>query len=125
MAGGRTFAFVNSALVLLGLAICVLGPRNAEAGQSQNPPPAEPQAPFALKLESNLVVVRAVIRDAEGQPVKGLKREDFKIFDQGKERYISQFEEESSRLPEIPSQNIGATPSAPESCSRMAASTSR
>lgn len=53
-------------------------------------------APVQLKIESNLVVVRAQVRDAKGQPVKGLTREDFKIFDRGKEQSVTQFEEESA-----------------------------
>jgi VWFA-related protein len=54
------------------------------------------QAPFQLKAESNLVVVRVVVRDANGKPVAGLQKEDFKLLDRGKEQYISQFEVETS-----------------------------
>jgi VWFA-related protein len=57
------------------------------------------QAPFQLKVGSNLVVVRVVVRDANGKPVAGLQKEDFKLLDRGKEQTISQFEVETSSLP--------------------------
>ena len=52
-----------------------------------------------LKVASNLVVVRVVVRDAQGKPVKGLQKEDFKLFDSGKEQPIAQFEVESAVEP--------------------------
>jgi len=52
-----------------------------------------------LKVTSNLVVVRVVVRDAQGKPVKGLRKEDFKLFDSGKEQPIVQFEAESAVEP--------------------------
>ncbi|MBS1802942.1 MAG: VWA domain-containing protein [Acidobacteria bacterium] len=58
---------------------------STEKAADQNP---------TLRLESNLVVLRVVVRDARGVPVVGLKRDDFKLFDEGKEQSISQFEEE-------------------------------
>ena len=54
----------------------------------------EPQ--LRLKVASNLVVVRVVVRDAQGKPVENLKKEDFKLFDRGKEQQISHFEEQRS-----------------------------
>ncbi len=51
---------------------------------------------FQLKVQSNLVIVRVVVRDTRGEPVRDLKKEDFKVFDQGKEQSITQFEEHSS-----------------------------
>jgi VWFA-related protein len=65
------------------------------------------QAPFQLKAESNLVVVRVVVRDANGKPVAGLQKEDFKLLDRGKEQSISQFEVETSSSP---SPNPGTIP---------------
>ena len=49
-----------------------------------------------LKVTSNLVVVRVVVRDAQDKPVNGLRKEDFKLFDSGKEQPIAQFEAEST-----------------------------
>ncbi len=55
-----------------------------------------------LKVTSNLVVVRVVVRDAQGKPVMGLRKEDFKLFDSGKEQPIVQFEAESAVEPPSP-----------------------
>ena len=55
-----------------------------------------------LKVTTNLVVVRVVVRDAQGQPVKGLRKQDFKLFDSGKEQAIAQFEVESAVEPPSP-----------------------
>ena len=71
------------------------------AGQTNDKNPAETkaQAPFQLRVASNLVVVPVVVRDAQGKPVEGLKEEDFKLFDRGKEQTIKQFEVETSPAP--------------------------
>ncbi len=52
-----------------------------------------------LKVTTNLVVVRVVVRDAQGKQVKGLRKEDFRLFDSGKEQPIAQFEVESATEP--------------------------
>ena len=52
-----------------------------------------------LKVNSDLVVVRVVVRDAQGKRVKGLRKEDFKLFDSGEEQPIAQFEAESAVEP--------------------------
>ena len=52
-----------------------------------------------LKVTTNLVVVRVVVRDAQGKPVNGLRKEDFKLFDSGKEQPIAQFEAEPAVEP--------------------------
>jgi VWFA-related protein len=61
-----------------------------------NPPATQ------LQVTSNLVVVRVVVRDAQGKPVKGLRKEDFKLFDSGKEQSITQFEVEAAVEPPSP-----------------------
>ena len=81
-------------------------------GQSDDKTAAEDQAPAVLKLESNLVVVRVIVRDAQGNPVKGLKREDFKLYDQSKEQSIAQFEEEPSDEVRLAAPSV-QTPSIP------------
>jgi VWFA-related protein len=78
--------------------------------QTSDKAPAPPvsQPPFQLKVISNLVVVRVVVRDADGKPVEGLQKEDFKILDQGKEQSILQFEAETSALPALTSTPVRA-----------------
>ena len=69
----------------------------AQSRANEKTPAETPdQAVFRLKVASNLVVVRVVVRDAQGKPVGELKKEDFHLFDRGKEQTITQFELESS-----------------------------
>jgi VWFA-related protein len=63
--------------------------------QVQTNTTASSQPATRLKVTTNLVVVRVVVRDAQGKPVKGPRKEDFKLFDSGKEQPIAQFEVES------------------------------
>jgi VWFA-related protein len=85
---GRKLAIIAALFAVLSISnfpsLAVAQAGNAAAAQSQ--------AKTELKIESNLVVVRAVVRDAQGHPVDGLKKEDFKLFDRGKEQSIAQFE---------------------------------
>jgi VWFA-related protein len=68
----------------LGFALMAAQPQESNSAQVQ------------LRIESNLVVVRVVVRNGEGLPVGGLKKDLFKVFDRGKEQSIVQFEEESA-----------------------------
>lgn len=58
--------------------------------------PYAPQTENALRVQTNLVEVRVVVRDAKGQPVAGLRPEDFNVFDNGKLQTISLFAVETS-----------------------------
>jgi VWFA-related protein len=49
------------------------------------------QTPYHLKVTSNLVALRVVVRDAQNKPVENLHKEDFKLFDRGKPQSITQF----------------------------------
>jgi VWFA-related protein len=76
----------------------IAAPPQANSAQPA-PPRAQDSAEFRLKVESNLVVVRAVARDAHGKPIETLGREDFRLFDKGKEQTIAHFEIERSPQP--------------------------
>ncbi|WP_348261206.1 VWA domain-containing protein [Telmatobacter sp. DSM 110680] len=78
-------------LILLALVVASFcSPSLTAQSQTSN------ELSFQLKVQSNLVIVRVVVRNAKGEPVRGLKREDFKVLDQGKEQSITQFEEHAS-----------------------------
>ena len=83
------------------LAACVFPATPARAQVQTNSTANNPPA-TQLKVTSNLVVVRVVVRDAQGKPVKGLRKEDFKLFDSGKEQSIEQFEVEAPVEPPSP-----------------------
>jgi VWFA-related protein len=88
--------------LLLLLAVLAAGTVNAGqgvAGQSSSDKEIssqEVQAPFKLQVQRNMVLVRAIVRDSNGRPVSGLRKEDFRLFDNGKLQEIDQFAVESS-----------------------------
>src|SRR6266851_3949164 len=51
--------------------------------------------PATFKVRVNLVLVRAVVRDAHGKVVSNLKKEDFQLYDNRKLQAISSFSVES------------------------------
>src|SRR5580698_655366 len=83
------------------LAACLFPATPAKAQVQTNSSAGNPPA-TRLQVTSNLVVVRVVVRDAQGKPVKGLRKEDFKLFDSGKEQSIAQFEVEAAVEPPSP-----------------------
>jgi VWFA-related protein len=90
----QTIAFAGAITALLFLPRQVI----AQTADLTN----QTQSIADLKATSNLVVVRVVVRDAQGKPVKGLKKEYFQIFDRGKEQAIAQFEEEAPSSEALP-----------------------
>ncbi len=82
----------------------------------QNPNPAEvtshdTEPTFKLEVQRNLVLVRVVVRDAQGNPVANLRKEDFRLLDNGKPQTVINFAIETP--PSTPV--AGAKPQAPES----------
>jgi VWFA-related protein len=53
------------------------------------------QSPFKVQVQRNMVLVRAIVRDSKGRPVPGLRKEDFRLWDNGKPQQIDQFAVES------------------------------
>ena len=70
-------------------------------GQAPSTTQAPAGATANLSAETNLVIVKVVVRDGNGNPVSGLKKEDFKLLDRGKEQQLSSFEEEPSSTSSI------------------------
>ena len=50
----------------------------------------------AIKVQVNLVLVRAVVKDSSGKIVSDLKQQDFQVFDNGKPQKISSFNVETA-----------------------------
>ena len=101
---------MRQSLILATLfgALCLAGSSAVTQCQTTDKPAATDQSSLQLKVESNLVVVRVVVRDAQGHPVVGLNKEDFKLLDRGKEQPIGQFEEELQ--PENPASSAPTQP---------------
>lgn len=81
---------ILSALYVMALAVVCLPTANARQTVS-----SQTDQTLTLKSETNLVLVRVVVRDSQGHPITGLKKEDFKLFDRGKEQPITHFDEVS------------------------------
>jgi VWFA-related protein len=60
-------------------------------------------SPYSIRVETKLVELSVAVRDSKGHAIRGLKRENFQILDEGKEREIAAFSEEET---------AAATPSA-------------
>jgi len=63
-----------------------------------------------LRVRSNLVLVRVVVRDRSGHAVTGLSKEDFRLFDEKSEQFISQFT--SQGTPAMSATEIGSAAAA-------------
>lgn len=60
---------------------------------------ASPQAPPSLVSESHVVLISVAVRDATGQNVQGLSKQDFSVFDNGKPRDFLLFPSDNSSAP--------------------------
>jgi len=68
---------------------------------------------YTLRVETKIVDVGVTVRDAHGRTVSGLKRDDFRIYDDGKERRIAAFSEDRAAADEA--EASGAKPAPPSS----------
>ena len=87
------------AVMLLPVVVASAKPARAQAPANT---PTGTLPVTQLKVTSNLVVVRVVVRDAQGKPVMGLRKEDFRLFDSGKQQPITQFQVEPGVEPSSP-----------------------
>src|ERR1700683_5068944 len=74
-------------------------------------------SPYSIRVETKLVELNAAVRDWNGRAIHGLARGDFRIYDEGKEREIATFSEETiaagtTAQPESPSAALTPAPGA-------------
>jgi Ca-activated chloride channel family protein len=86
--------FANPASIVLLMLLVTLPPAIAQNSQNSTPTQLDSATP-TLKIESNLVAVSAIVRDAAGKPVSGLTRDDFLLRQDGKPQTISFFSQGS------------------------------
>jgi len=86
-------------LLMWALLVASVFCTRAQAGQASGEKEIavqEVQSEFKLQVQRNMVLVRVIVRDSKGTPVSGLRKEDFRLFDNGKPQEIEQFGVESS-----------------------------
>jgi VWFA-related protein len=95
----ETFMRSSSCLLLLSFALPAFAA------------PATPSVPHAAEsVEVSIVNVDAVVVDKQGQRVRGLRRDDFEIFENGTRQPITNFAEYSSTLQEQSATVTAQTP---------------
>ena len=88
LSSGRGRSFSCAAALLL--ASLTAPPARAQTPPPQ-PPPAATETGFRLKKSVELVEVHVTVTDARGNFLAGLKRENFRILDNGREQAITHF----------------------------------
>jgi Ca-activated chloride channel homolog len=78
----------------LAAALFLAGLVPSRAQQKETPPPqaapgVEVEEDDVLRIDTDLVLVDVTVTDAEGRPVRGLRAEDFKLFEDGEERQVA------------------------------------
>lgn len=91
------------AILLLCIAVAAQGTSSAQ-NQSSKPdakPPAKPlnEQDNVLRIETELVQIDLVVTDKQGNPVSGLRREDFELFEDGKKQTLTHFAAGTAKQP--------------------------
>ena len=86
-----------------GLALALVAFFGAGAGSPQSAPPTaapaeqQPSGPV-IRREVDLVLVEAVVRDSAGRPMKGLKQDEFFLYEEGVQQEIAHFSQDQLPL---------------------------
>jgi VWFA-related protein len=84
----------------IGVGLVVVWPAVAAAAQTQEPPEVkseETTPTFTVRAQRNEVLVRVIVRDANGNAVRGLTKDDFRLFDNGKPQSVTAFSVENNQ----------------------------
>jgi Ca-activated chloride channel family protein len=87
----RVFALAAALLVASAVASspAAFARQDGAAAQRPSPTPEEVGEDDVLKIDTDLVLVEVSVTDAEGRAVKGLRPEDFKLYEDGDERPVA------------------------------------
>ncbi len=76
--------------------------------------PSEPEmSPLVMNVDVRVIDVDVVVTDKRGNPITGLKAEDFEIFENSVPKPISNFYEVENGRPKLEASEVGATTPAP------------
>ncbi len=102
MGGGRSLQValaecpLRAMTAAITFAVCLLA---TSAGFAQDATPElssqETQPSFHVESRRNLVLVRVVVRNSKGEAVQSLHKQDFEVFDNGKQQDIIEFDAQS------------------------------
>lgn len=89
-----------SAILLAAMLLQGAAPSLAQQAQPQPPAPQQDDqsrkaSPSPIRVATELVLANVVVRDKSGHLVKGLKKEDFALYEDGKKQEISTFDFEN------------------------------
>jgi VWFA-related protein len=85
---------MNKAVAIVAATLLAVNASAQDAPQArQSPQPQRPQ--YRVHVTSELVLVNVVVRDKKGDLVRGLKKEDFTLLEDGKRQTISTFDFEN------------------------------
>src|SRR5438132_12758421 len=76
----------------LVLIFVLLAPLGAAPQQSA---PQNQEQPYKISVTTEVVLVNVVVRDKDGKPVTGLKRDDFIVLEDNKPQTIASFDFEN------------------------------
>jgi len=96
----RTIAYL-----LIAALLAPMSPAQAAPGQTSTPQNQPQAGGFTIKKTSELVLVNVVVRDKDGQAVRGLTRDDFTVQEDGKAQTVASFDFENI-------ENVTAQPAA-------------
>ncbi len=82
---------IRIAATLLALTFLLRSPSPAQEHKH-----SPPQDAASLKLSTDLVSLSVTVTDQKGQPITGLRREDFKVYEDGVEQPLSFFSSEEA-----------------------------
>ena len=101
MKSSRTFlAWIS--LLIIGLWLGQTAAKDKKHPQDQESKTTGSTSPFSLKVPVNVVVVSAIVTDKQGNPIKNLTVDDFKVYEDGKPQPIHTFEKEFYRSVQVP-----------------------
>ncbi|HEX8187367.1 MAG TPA: VWA domain-containing protein [Pyrinomonadaceae bacterium] len=87
---GRVASSAAAALACLFLLAHAPAPRaRGQQQQRPTPEPVELGEEDVLKIDTDLILVDVAVTDAEGRAVKGLRPEDFKLYEDGEQRPVA------------------------------------
>src|SRR6266446_2670642 len=112
----KLLAVANAIVLLAGFPLAGVSQQVPVAPSQQTPA----QAPQAIRVATELVLVNVIARDKKGNLVRDLKREDFTVLEDGQKQQVSSFDFENidelglagQTLPTVSGPEGAAVPSA-------------